>query len=617
MSESPPSDSPKPGPHGDAGIESSIEPGDQLGKYRIGGRLGHGGMGVVHQAKDTFLKRQVAIKVLTKALSADRDTIRRFVLEARAFAKVNHLHAVQIYEVDRHRNVCYLVMELMGGGSIQDLLQREGKLDWPEATNAIADACRGLAATHAAGLVHRDVKPANLMRSSDGVVKLADFGTAREAPRADLDPTSVREIAGTPAYMSPEQCRNEPTDPASDLYSLGATYYALLTGSPPYTAESKIQVMFAHCSARIPDPRDRVPEIPEACAAIIQRAMAKSPRDRYPTAMDMLSDLNAMLTAGLRSNLAGNGIPADASGDAFGDSALDDLAAAFAETTETGLSLRTEPPEPSGNSTRLVASKNKSIDVEKPLATRRLGLRLSYGRVAFLACATWAAFTIPIAMRQARIAEVMPTSLRGTDGATMPVHPTSGVSVGSKPHPPSTAPRKPVTHPFITLPGGIPFGGKVIASGVHVASIAFASDGNRFAFACDGESEAEGVRVFDTRSGTPVAPFSRARGVRSVCFAPATPWMVAAGQAGLLARDGNAKWELIPEGGATGGAATAVTFSPDGKWLAAITAEPSGKTAVRLWEVTTWREVRRYATEGSKVFAIAFSRDGENHRRDP
>jgi serine/threonine protein kinase len=206
----------------------------RLGKYEVGKLIGSGGMGTVYEAEDTFLKRKVAIKVLPDSLARNTDAIRKFVLEARAFARVNHPNAVQIFEVNRHAGVCYLVMELMPG-SMQELLDADGALEWHLATQAVLEACRALIATHHANLIHRDIKPGNLMRSARGLVKLADFGLARDATlgQSVSSPDSGNKLVGTPHYMSPEQCRGERVDQRGDLYSLGATYYALLTGQPP------------------------------------------------------------------------------------------------------------------------------------------------------------------------------------------------------------------------------------------------------------------------------------------------------------------------------------------------------------------------------------------------
>ncbi len=164
------------------------------------------------------------------------------------------------------------------------------------ASQITADACRGLSAAHAVGLVHRDIKPANLLRTSSGSVKIADFGLAKQTIGASLQLTQEGAVAGTPYFMSPEQCESRPVDARSDIYALGATYYSLLTGMHPYQdAGSIVQIMFAHVSGEPLDPRKIKPSIPTACAEIIQRATAKRPEDRYQSANEMLADLEAVI----------------------------------------------------------------------------------------------------------------------------------------------------------------------------------------------------------------------------------------------------------------------------------------------------------------------------------
>lgn len=185
--------------------------------------------------------------------------------------------------------------------------KKQGPLDCREATRVIADACRGLAAAHAASLIHRDIKPGNLLRGNNGQVKLADFGLAKATDRTAL--TKSGSVLGTPLFMSPEQCKSQPLDPRSDIYSLGATYYMLLTGKPPYVADGSIEVMFAHVHNPVPDPRQLRPDIPPAIAAIVQKAMAKEPSQRFQSATEMLSALEAAAgTDWAPATLAGPGL---------------------------------------------------------------------------------------------------------------------------------------------------------------------------------------------------------------------------------------------------------------------------------------------------------------------
>ncbi|MGL4552937.1 MAG: WD40 repeat domain-containing serine/threonine protein kinase, partial [Gemmataceae bacterium] len=267
----------------------------RLGRYRVVRPIGRGAMGVVYEAEADD-GTSVALKVLPGWLAADPDALKRFLREAQAVARVRHPNVVAVREAGQDGDVGFLALELVPGGSLHDRMRAAGgPLPWREATRAMADACRGLSAVHAAGIVHRDVKPANILLAADGSAKVADFGLARMSS-AEFSPLTVEGTTlGTPAYMSPEQCKLQKPDELSDVYSAGATYYALLTGRPPYDGETGMQVMFAHCSLDAPDPRAAVPGLPEGCAAAVRRAMARDPGGRYPSAAAMADALDGLL----------------------------------------------------------------------------------------------------------------------------------------------------------------------------------------------------------------------------------------------------------------------------------------------------------------------------------
>ncbi|MBY0526079.1 MAG: protein kinase [Gemmataceae bacterium] len=282
------------------------------GKYLISGKLGQGGMGVVYEAEDVVLQRRVAVKLLPDSVAQNPDALERFLREARAVARLNHPNVVAIHDVDQRDGSYYIVMELLRGGSASDLIASRGRLPWQEATRLIAEACNGLMAAHAVGLIHRDIKPANIMRSGSGVAKLADFGLAKITDHSGTSLTQTGNVLGTPDYMSPEQARSDPTDERTDIYSLGATYYKLLTGQTPYRADTALQILFAHCEKPIPDPRDLAADVPEACAAVIRCAMAKEPRGRFQTAADMYAALEATLRGAPAAEVLGvSGTPPD------------------------------------------------------------------------------------------------------------------------------------------------------------------------------------------------------------------------------------------------------------------------------------------------------------------
>ncbi len=272
--------------------------GRKLARYEINRILGIGGMGVVYCAYDTLIEREVAIKVLPRVLSADETVLKRFLIEAKAAGRLNHAHAVGIYEIGQEGDTHFLVMEFVPGGCVGDRLERNGPYSVIEATRIVAEAGKGLAAAHLAGLVHRDIKPANLLFAVDGTIKVADFGLAKTGLTSTERVTLSGQVLGTPYFMSPEQCQGEAVDHRSDLYSLGATYYSLLTGAEPYgNVGSIVQIMFAHCQGEIPDPRTINKFIPDACAGIIARSMAKRPEDRYQSADEMVADLTTVLNS--------------------------------------------------------------------------------------------------------------------------------------------------------------------------------------------------------------------------------------------------------------------------------------------------------------------------------
>lgn len=272
--------------------------GRRIGKYEITALLGVGGMGVVLKARDPSIERDVAIKVLPAELSTDDIALRRFLAEARSTGNLHHPNTVTIYEVAHDEGVHYLVMEVVSGGSTADYLGRNGAYPVGEATRLVVEACKGLAAAHRQKLVHRDIKPANLLLTEDGTAKVADFGLAKRAENQSMMMTQEGYLVGTPYYMSPEQCQGLQVDARSDVYSLGATYYSLLTGQCPFQdTGSVVQVMFAHCNAGPPDPRQVRATVPAACAAIIRRAMATKPEERYQSMDEMRADLDSVLAA--------------------------------------------------------------------------------------------------------------------------------------------------------------------------------------------------------------------------------------------------------------------------------------------------------------------------------
>lgn len=274
-----------------AAAPASAEP-KKIGRYLVRKKLGAGGMGIVWLAHDPGLNRDVALKTLPAAFSADQERLKRFLREARAAAKLDHPHTVAVYEAGVDAGVVFIAMELIDGGALSDLAGKGKTLNWRAATRAIRDAAAGLAAAHEAGLIHRDVKPANLLRTTSGAVKVVDFGLAR----AHCDTTLTREgaLLGTPDYMAPEAWIGGQTDARSDVYSLICTYYFLLTGGPPFVAANIPALGYQHRHAAFPDARQAVPDLPPAVSRILARGSQKEPADRYPSGTELLADLEAV-----------------------------------------------------------------------------------------------------------------------------------------------------------------------------------------------------------------------------------------------------------------------------------------------------------------------------------
>lgn len=284
---------------GGEGSSTEHHIGKKIGKYEIRAQLGAGGMGAVYLGFDSLIEREVAIKVLSPDVAASQIALQRFLQEARSIGKLNHANVVSVYDIDVWDGQYYLVMELISGGSLAELVENNGPLAWQDACQKIAQAGLGLAAAHAAGMVHRDIKPENLMQTKEGVVKVVDFGLSKLVDAANDTRTAVTkqgQILGTPQYMSPEQFESTEVDSRTDVYSLGAALFRLLTARYPYQeCASIVQTMMAHINKPVPRARDYLPSVPEECDQIISRAMAKSPGERYQNVREMADELLALV----------------------------------------------------------------------------------------------------------------------------------------------------------------------------------------------------------------------------------------------------------------------------------------------------------------------------------
>ncbi|MEX2119400.1 MAG: protein kinase [Pirellulales bacterium] len=268
-----------------AGYEGSrgqlLEAGEQFGSYRIGRLLGKGGMGAVYEAEDGKSGRRVALKVLNHKLQSTEHR-QRFLREGRLAASVNHPNSVYIYGTEEIEGTPVIAMELAGGGTLQDRVKRSGPLAIGEAVDVILDIIAGLEAARAAGVLHRDVKPANCFVDADGTVKIGDFGLSiSRTLRGDTNLTHSGVFLGTPAFSSPEQLRGDELDVRSDIYSVGVTLYYLLTGEAPFQAAQMVQLLATVLERPAPSPRSRRPAIPAGLARIVRRCLAKQSTHRF------------------------------------------------------------------------------------------------------------------------------------------------------------------------------------------------------------------------------------------------------------------------------------------------------------------------------------------------
>jgi serine/threonine-protein kinase len=265
-----------------------------FGDYRILRRLGRGAMAEVYLAEQSSLRRQVAIKILLPQLAADSNYIERFRLEAQAAASLVHANIVQIYEVGQRDGLHYIAQEYVPGQNLKEFVARHGPLSEKQAVAMMLQVASALNKAASQGIVHRDIKPENIMLSTSGEVKVADFGLARVLADTALNLTQVGVTLGTPLYMSPEQVEGRPLDPRSDLYSLGVTFYHMLAGRPPFESETALGVAVQHVNAQ-PQPLESLrPDLPPQLAAIIMRLLSKDRNHRFPTARELIHELNVL-----------------------------------------------------------------------------------------------------------------------------------------------------------------------------------------------------------------------------------------------------------------------------------------------------------------------------------
>ena len=260
-------------------------------RYKLDRKLGEGGMATVFLGTDTVLRRRVAIKVLREQYAADQEFVRRFYQEAESAARLSHPNIVNTYDVGREGDTYYIVMELVDGPSLAEIIAADGKLPEPVAIDYAAQICNGLAYAHRTGLLHRDVKPANILVTKDDVVKLSDFGIARAVSQQTMTLTKPGLVMGSVYYISPEQAQGHELHETSDLYSVGVVLYQMLTGKLPYTGESPVTVALKHIGDPVPALDTRALGVSPALASIVNKLLQKKAENRFQSASEVATAL--------------------------------------------------------------------------------------------------------------------------------------------------------------------------------------------------------------------------------------------------------------------------------------------------------------------------------------
>ena len=268
---------------------AELQPGDQIGSYQIRRLLGKGGMGAVYLAHDPSLDREVAVKVLPDRLARDGAIVARFQREARSIAKLRHPNLMHIYTVGEHRGRPFFAMEYVRGSTLRSVIAKTGPLAPDQAAHICGEVMSALAKVHKAGMIHRDIKPGNIMVDEDGRAVLMDFGLARE--EQDLSLTADHTVLGTPSYMSPEQAKGGRVDARTDIYSLGIVLYEMLAGSPPFKGKTSFEVLRQHIEDAVPPLLEARPGLPAAYDAVVEHALAKPPGKRFQTVGKMAAAL--------------------------------------------------------------------------------------------------------------------------------------------------------------------------------------------------------------------------------------------------------------------------------------------------------------------------------------
>ncbi|MDI6733453.1 MAG: serine/threonine-protein kinase [Planctomycetota bacterium] len=266
--------------------------GHTFGGCRLIKKIGEGGMGIVYLAHHLALNKNVAIKVLPPSFAQEEERVKRFIREARSAAQLEHSNIVQIYNIAKHEDFYFIVMQYIDGESFATKIKNNGKINLLEAIRIIRDVSSALGVAHKKGIIHRDIKPENIMVNQSGEVKLMDFGLARSLDVAS-SLSRTGEILGTPFYLSPEQAQGLKVDARADIYALGVTLYHMLSGKRPFEGDTTVSIILKHINEKPPPLRQITPEIPETVSSIVHKMLEKDPDKRYQSTDELIDDITS------------------------------------------------------------------------------------------------------------------------------------------------------------------------------------------------------------------------------------------------------------------------------------------------------------------------------------